>query len=33
MNQLDLPDYESKEVLMSKFTTAVTWGKEGFGFV
>lgn len=33
MNQLDLPEYDTKEMLLSKVTKAITWGKEGFGFI
>ena len=33
MNQLDIAEYDSKEVLADKLITAITWGKEGFGFV
>jgi E3 ubiquitin-protein ligase HUWE1 len=30
-NQLDLPPYTSKEILIEKLTYAITEGKEGFG--
>lgn len=33
MNQLDLPEYESKEGMKEKLIIAITYGKEGFGFV
>ena len=33
MNQLDLAEYESKEVMKKKLVTAINWGKEGFGFI
>lgn len=32
-NQLDLPPYESKEILIEKLTLAITEGKEGFGIL
>jgi E3 ubiquitin-protein ligase HUWE1 len=32
-NQLDLPPYETKELLIEKLTLAITEGKEGFGMV
>ena len=32
-NQLDLPDYPSKEILIEKLTMAITEGREGFGFI
>jgi len=32
-NQLDLPNYPTKEVLIEKLTVAVTEGKEGFGMI
>eukprot|EP01015_Nassula_variabilis_P034500 TRINITY_DN8508_c0_g1_i11.p1 TRINITY_DN8508_c0_g1~~TRINITY_DN8508_c0_g1_i11.p1 ORF type:complete len:153 (-),score=36.33 TRINITY_DN8508_c0_g1_i11:175-633(-) len=32
-NQLDLPEYQSKEILYEKLMIAITEGKEGFGFV
>jgi len=31
-NQLDLPEYKSKEILREKLFIAITEGKEGFGF-
>lgn len=31
-NQLDLPEYSSKEVLKQKLLLAIQEGKEGFGF-
>jgi len=31
-NQLDLPEYKSKEILREKLFLAITEGKEGFGF-
>ncbi len=31
-NQLDLPEYHSKEMLYEKLVIAITEGKEGFGF-
>lgn len=31
-NQLDLPDYENKEVLRERLLTAIHEGGEGFGF-
>jgi E3 ubiquitin-protein ligase HUWE1 len=33
MNQLDLPDYPSIDVMREKLIIAVTYGKEGFGFL
>ena len=33
MNQLDLPEYASKEKLKNRLKFAVSEGKEGFGFV
>ncbi len=33
MNQLDLPEYDSLETMREKLTLAVTYGKEGFGFI
>ncbi|OMJ87502.1 hypothetical protein SteCoe_10754 [Stentor coeruleus] len=33
MNQLDLPEYPSKEYLKNRLKFAVSEGKEGFGFV
>jgi len=32
-NQLDLPEYRTKEILKEKLMIAITEGKEGFGFV
>jgi hypothetical protein len=32
-NQLDLPEYPSKDILIEKLMLAITEGKEGFGFV
>ena len=32
-NQLDLPDYPSKEILKDKLLLAINEGKEGFGFM
>ena len=32
-NQLDLPNYKSKEILIEKLTLAITEGKEGFGIL
>lgn len=31
-NQLDLPEYESKEALVNRLMTAIHEGAEGFGF-
>ena len=31
-NQIDLPEYESKEQLVSKLMTALKHGASGFGF-
>lgn len=31
-NQLDLPEYASKEILAEKLSYAILEGKEGFGF-
>jgi hypothetical protein len=31
-NQLDLPDYDTKEVLRERLMTAIHEGREGFGF-
>lgn len=31
-NQLDLPDYGSRELLKKKVEIAIMEGKEGFGF-
>lgn len=33
MNQIDLPEYPSKEVLRNRIQLAITEGKEGFGFM
>ena len=33
MNQLDLPEYPSKEKLKSRLKLAISEGKEGFGFI
>ena len=33
MNQLDLPDYTTKEYLRNRLKIAISEGKEGFGFV
>ena len=33
INQLDLPNYPNKEVLMKKLLWAIKEGKEGFGFI
>lgn len=33
MNQLDLPEYDSKETMREKLMIAITYGKEGFGFI
>ena len=33
MNQMDLPEYPSKEILRNRLKLAVTEGKEGFGFM
>lgn len=33
MNQLDLPDYQTKEELEEKLKKAILYGREGFGFV
>jgi E3 ubiquitin-protein ligase HUWE1 len=33
MNQLDLPEYASKEELEERLKKAVLYGKEGFGFI
>lgn len=32
-NQLDLPTYPTKEILIEKLTLAITEGREGFGFI
>ena len=32
-NQLDLPNYPSKEILKEKLRVVLTWGSEGFGFL
>jgi E3 ubiquitin-protein ligase HUWE1 len=32
-NQLDLPEYPSKETLKEKLRVVITWGSEGFGFI
>lgn len=32
-NQLDLPNYRSKEILIDKLIYAITEGKEGFGMI
>jgi len=32
-NQLDLPEYRSKDVLKRKLLLAITEGRGGFGFV
>ena len=32
-NQLDLPEYESKEQLAERLAMAIHEGREGFGFV
>lgn len=32
-NQLDLPNYPSKEVLRQKLSICLAWGSEGFGFM
>lgn len=31
-NQLDLPEYPSKDILIEKLMMAIMEGKEGFGF-
>jgi E3 ubiquitin-protein ligase HUWE1 len=31
-NQLDLPDYPTREILLDKLELAILEGKEGFGF-
>ena len=33
MNQLDLPDYPDIETMREKLLLAITYGKEGFGFI
>lgn len=33
MNQLDLPEYTSKEILYARLKLAISEGKEGFGFM
>jgi hypothetical protein len=33
MNQIDLPEYPSKELLRNRIKLAITEGKEGFGFM
>ena len=33
MNQLDLPEYPSKEIIRNRLKLAITEGKEGFGFM
>ncbi len=33
INQLDLPEYPSKEILKKKLILAIKEGKEGFGFI
>lgn len=32
-NQLDLPNYPTKEMLKERLRVAITWGSEGFGFM
>jgi E3 ubiquitin-protein ligase HUWE1 len=32
-NQLDLPNYASKEILKTKLGICLAWGSEGFGFM
>jgi hypothetical protein len=32
MNQLDLPEYDSLEIMRERLTLAINYGKEGFGF-
>lgn len=32
MNQLDLPEYPTKDVLRTRLKLAISEGKEGFGF-
>ena len=32
-NQLDLPNYATKEILKEKLRITITWGSEGFGFM
>jgi hypothetical protein len=32
-NQLDLPNYPTKEILKEKLRITITWGSEGFGFM
>lgn len=32
LNQLDLPEYPSREILHERLMVALTWGNEGFGF-
>lgn len=33
MNQIDLPDYPTKEILRDRIKLTITEGKEGFGFI
>lgn len=32
-NQLDLPEYPTKQIMIEKLCYAINEGKEGFGFV
>ena len=32
-NQLDLPNYPTKEIMKEKLRVVLTWGSEGFGFM
>ena len=32
-NQLDLPEYATKEVMEKMLRTALKWGSESFGFM
>lgn len=32
-NQLDLPNYPSKQILQEKLAICLAWGSEGFGFM
>lgn len=32
MNQLDLPEYKTKEEMKDKLLQAISWGTTGFGF-
>lgn len=32
-NQLDLPEYPTKEIMETKLKIALNWGSESFGFM